>query len=343
MTSMRCLLAILALVVLAPLCSRGGLPTPSSPDSLSPHLPGEMMMDRPFGADGKIIVKLHMADGEELPLMVDTGAPCTILDESLAPKLGPQIGTRRAAFTFNLNAGACGIYRAPRLFAGAQQLLTGPRIFTTKRSRADKGILGVDCLGQYCIQFDFVAGKMAFLDPDHLDAVDLGKPFPLNIKTLGIACFDADLFGQGNMRFVLDTGMEGPFDAMLARNLFQRLLREQPTIGPDLHMIVPDGRAASGRIFPQLNLCGQTYTDLWFSMVDPRPKSVNGLIGLGFLARNKVTFNFPRRTVYLKWVVSAPVAEKSSRLQNRTDRGRGGMTPQPDTQIAQPAAPHHER
>jgi hypothetical protein len=117
------------------------------------------------------------------------------------------------------------------------------------------------------------------------------------------------------MRFVLDTGMEGSIDGMFASKLFNRLLKEHPTIGPDLNMVVADGRAAYGKIFPQLNLAGQNYTTLWFIMVDP-PKAIKGLVGLGFLTRHKVTANFPKHTLYLKCLSPGPVTEKSLSLHS---------------------------
>jgi hypothetical protein len=245
---------------------------------------------------------------------VDTGAPDTALDESLAPKLGPRRGTRRAHLAFDLTAGAEGIYRAPRLYARDTELLTGPQVYAIKHPPTARdpaqGILGMDCLGQYCIQFDFVAGKMRFLDPDHLNTSDLGEAFAIKAGTQ--AFFDADLFGQGKTRFLLDTGMSGPFDAMLAPRVFERLLHQYPTVGPDLYMTVPDGRAASGNIFPHVTLHGLPYTDLRFSSVDLRPRSVKGIIGMRFLARHKITLNFPKGTLYVKPISSAPLGEGPS-------------------------------
>jgi hypothetical protein len=81
-------------------------------------------------------------------------------------------------------------------------------------------------------------------------------------------------------------------------------------------MTVPDGRAASGNIFPQLTLRGRTYTDLWFSSVDLRPRKVKGIIGMRFLARHEITLNFPKRMLYLKCTSTAPLAERTSASHN---------------------------
>ena len=43
-------------------------------------------------------------------------------------------------------------------------------------------ILGMDCLRHYCFQVDFAAGKIRFLDPDHVPTEELGQPFSISIS-----------------------------------------------------------------------------------------------------------------------------------------------------------------
>jgi len=265
------------------------------------------------------VVRLRLEDGEELPFNVDTGSALTMLDKSLEPKLGRRIGERPNLFLFDSTAGTHGIYRAPKLYIGNTQLLTGPRVVTAElhflSGQPCKGILGMDCLGHYCIQLDFAARKMRFLDPDHLNTEDLGKPFPITTQdeerlqkeTEFQTVFDADLFGQGNARFVLDTGANVPFDAMLEPKLYQLLLHEQKPGETNLSMTVSDGRWAPGASFPCVDLCGQTYADLRVSTIDIRPKRIKGLICLRFVARHLATFNFPKGTIYLKRISSGPL------------------------------------
>jgi hypothetical protein len=51
------------------------------------------------------------------------------------------------------------------------------------------------------------------------------------------------------------------------------------------------------------------YTDLRFSSVGlSRP--IKGIIGMRFLGRHKITLNFPKGTLYLKPISSAPVGER---------------------------------
>jgi hypothetical protein len=166
----------------------------------------------------------------------------------------------------------------------------------------------MDCLRHYCIQFDFVAGKMRFLDPEHLDRSELGKAFPLKRGWGDITYFEGDLFAQGKMRFMLDTGWDGPFDGIVDTNVFERLLKKYPTVGPDnLQMTTPDG-IGSANTFARLNICGQTYTNVRLVMGGVRGMDVKGVIGLRLLARHKVTLNFPKQMLYLKYITGAPLA-----------------------------------
>ncbi len=71
------------------------------------------------------------------------------------------------------------------LYLGETRLLLDDRVTTDDLSRmfpgqsSIKGVLGMDCLRHYCIQLDFTARKMRFLDPDHLQTDGLGKAFPM--------------------------------------------------------------------------------------------------------------------------------------------------------------------
>ena len=311
---MRYILAMTGLLALMPLHSQAS-PANASTNSPPWPFPGAINLDKAFCAEGPIIVQLRLDDGEGLPFMVDTGALVTFLDASLTPKLGRRLGSGHIPFPFESGVGAQGIYQMPKLCAGEMPLAMGPRVYTVKLrtspARPYKGILGMDCMWHYCIQFDFAAGKMVFLDPDHVETLDLGTPFTIAPKPEGTTFFDADLFGQGKMHFLLDTGFSGPFDAMLTPKVFEKLSRENRTIGPDLYMQLADGRAASGSIFPTLNISGQSYTDLWISEVD-MPKRYEGIIGMRFLARHKITLNFPKRTFYLKATSSAPLPKPGS-------------------------------
>jgi hypothetical protein len=107
--------ASLASLAVAYICLSAGTPTVWSAGSPKPLLPGELKLERtpspaslsaaallgpPSLGECPSIVKLHLEDGEELPLALDTGSAATFLDESLVPKLGPRLGTTNCSAPF---------------------------------------------------------------------------------------------------------------------------------------------------------------------------------------------------------------------------------------------------
>jgi hypothetical protein len=59
-----------------------------------------------------------------------------------------------------------GVYKAPKLYLGNTLLLTNPKIYTFNWQQFEpglKGVLGMDCLRHYCVQFDFAHDKILFL------------------------------------------------------------------------------------------------------------------------------------------------------------------------------------
>lgn len=154
------------------------------------------------------------------------------------------------------------------------------------------GILGIDVLQHYCVQLDFDDGKVRFLDDQHADPAGWGRAFSLFYLSDGCYCISENLTGTPGAYSLIDTGCN--YDGWLTPDLFQRWTNgAAPSISGLVH-------APSGI------LAGQTYTNLNLRGVDPKLlKSddqhikFNG-IGLQFLGRHLVTFDFPQQTLYLK-------------------------------------------
>lgn len=273
-------------------------------------LPPETNLNPQAGRGDGIIIKLRLEDGEELPFVVDTGSPATALDKSLEPKLGRRLGTRTETYAY-YGKKSMGLYHAPKLFLNGVQLQTGSRIFTDDFSSTLNftnhwfaGILGMDCLRHYCIQFDFANGKIRFLDPNEkMNGEDLGEAFPLTILFGGLFAH-ADFFGTGKVYFRPDTGAVSEIDAELSHKLFQRELKMQNLLlEGNISTNGPNFAARSKTIFGS-----QTYTNLLFLEKTGRPWYDHDWLNLQFLARNLVTFNFPKRKMYLKQQSSGPLA-----------------------------------
>ena len=119
-------------------------------------------------------------------MILDTGCPVCNFDHSLEPKLGERL---RSANVRMLDAGTNstgGVYAAPRLYLGSTPLAARICAFTwdlkplsDRLGRPILGILGMDVLRHYCIQLDFEADKLRFLDSRLIDPAKLGKAFPL--------------------------------------------------------------------------------------------------------------------------------------------------------------------
>ena len=125
----------------------------STYDAVHPKFPAEGSIIKGAGHGDALIVNVRLENGEELPIVFDTGAPCgLVLDKSLEPKLGKQLAKRPVVWPGGKAVG--GIYRAPALYLGDVQLLAGSRVATIDMShfRIDHpilGLVGLDCLQHY--------------------------------------------------------------------------------------------------------------------------------------------------------------------------------------------------
>ena len=259
------------------------------------NLPPEVAINGEAGHGGSLVVNLQMA-GEELPFILDTGTSGTVFYRSMAPKLGQPIGTARikhwGVFTTE------NIYVMPKLSLGGVPLIGGDKTVTVGRdappdgSRGQPvGILGYDCLRHYCVQLDFAAGKLRFLDEEHANKSDWGRAFPivpLN-ENDGRPAVAENLLGQHGPHSLIDSGFTG--GGWLMTNTFQQWTnRSMPQALGESRS--PHG-AFAGEKYPLLPL-------------DCLGVESDG-IGLGFLARHLVTLDFPNHTMYLRRQSIGPV------------------------------------
>jgi hypothetical protein len=267
-------------------------------------------INRDAGCHIGLFITLHLDNGRELPFVVDTGCPVTVFDKSLAAELSKRLDTG----TINLEGGSqeYGAYAAPKLYLGNTPLLTGSNVFTCDLNWLSSlighrfvGILGIDCLSNYCVQLDFKDGKMRFLDPGHLNTNHLGKAFPLvwsGIPGDNVfpSIYHAGLLGGTNDVIYLDLGDDSDGEAksgMIKGHYLFRALNFLTTTILGVPASVP---------VKQCEWDGETYTNLGII-----PARINRL-GLRFLARHLVTFDFPDQKLYLKQISVGPRVNKLS-------------------------------
>jgi len=246
---------------------------------------------------------IGLQSGEELPFLLDTGAPVTCLDNSLEPRLGKRLGTVTGS-----NFGVVhevSVYEAPQLWLGHTPLtMLGTNVITwnfkqgpSKGPHPYVGILGMHVLLNYCIQLDFAANRMRFVDPAPADRSAWGTCFALTDVGDGCLAIRENLVGAPGPGSLIDTGYRG--DGFLTPELFQRWTNHSaPALEEEIRA-------------PKARLGGEIYPDVIYlnaeslSLGDP-PRPFNG-IGLYFLSRHLVTFDFPNHTMYLKRTRVSPL------------------------------------
>jgi len=258
-------------------------------NATSSDFPTEVSMNKMAGRGDFLIVTLKLQDGERLPFVVDTGASCTLLDQSLAPKLGKPLG--KVKYQHWGVVSTYKEYAAPRLYLGDVALILTNRVavYDCKQDFSGQnppvmGILGMDALKHYCIQLDFSAGKIRFLDHKQAEEHNLGAAFsivPLGPHDQRPAVAD-NLLGFAAPHSLIDSGCT--YDGWLTPQNFEQWTN---------NAIQPAQNEARS---PDAFFDGQRYP-----LVDVMMQKVKGDgIGLHFLARHLVTLDFPNHTLYLK-------------------------------------------
>jgi hypothetical protein len=275
------------------LCSCATEP-PSSRDNAQSKLPPEISINENAGRGGWVVVTLHNDTGNAFPFLLDTGTSGTLFDKSVESKLGKSLGDVSVVGWGQKNAGH--IYAMPRLYLGDVPLRTPSETATydlgTLRdgtgTRVD-GIIGYDTLRHYCIQLDFVARKMRFLDDNTADKSTWGKAFP--IRDLNVdderPSVEQNLLGQHGPHSLIDTGSNN--DGWLMTRNYRQWTNGVPIKG---QVKKPYG-LFDGTRYPSVSLGAANVES-------------DG-IGIRFLARHLVTFDFPKRKLYLKLQTLSPL------------------------------------
>jgi hypothetical protein len=268
-------------------------------DLLVSHLPDGVLEEFRVAADGDALLVPVSFGRERHKFLLDTGAEATFCDVSLkanledARKPGGQglcLGKLRIGALPSIQAMDLGRFRE----------VSGHEI---------EGILGMDALRRFVVQVDFDAGKVRFLRKVMPDSC---VPVQLANKPEQAPCVVAQVAGLAKERFILDSGMVGYGTGALKGDLFESLTRDAK-LHP-LKMSLDESAAGksaqrNGRVeflsFGEFN-----HSDLIFA------KQSENLLGINYLARYIVTFDFPSQTVYFK---------KGNRVNAADQQDRSGL------------------
>lgn len=289
------------------LCSCATHTSHSGQALLAPGLPSEQILGEKTDAEAWLILTLHLSDGQAVPCFVDTGASSTILDQSLEGLLGRRLRAERLQTPFGaVGLEEFGVYAAPKLYLGNVPFMTGPTVLAGRligpTNRPYKAILGMDCLRHYCIQIDFDEHKIRFLDSNALKREELGVGFPLRNRTnLGaVPMVDIKWATNGNVRLIVDTGMERFIDFSLPPAVVRPALLSHAAFHMPMTLSFSSDKGSDVYLFPTVVLGSETYQNVQVVQGDIAGGLIDGFMALPFLARHKVTFDFPNQKMYLR-------------------------------------------
>lgn len=242
-----------------------------------------------------IFVTLRLENGKSFECLVDTGSTSTEFPTSVEEELGAKVGERSFR---NLHAGPFKerLYKAPRVFLGTNQLLLGETVGVSR----DFGVLGVDCLRNYCLQFDFESRVLRF-NPRSSATNAFGQKFALkNSRTTVIQ--SAGLLECASRVVLLDSGCQ--FDGYIAPSLFKDediLLQGEliPVVGAHSSDYDSMSSVPVPYVFHDVKWEGNLYSDVILA-IHPVKRARFDILGMKFIERHNVTIDYPEGVVWIK-------------------------------------------
>jgi hypothetical protein len=154
------------------------------------------------------------------------------------------------------------------------------------------GVLGMDVLRSYVVQLDFDSGAIHFLDGQR-GCDEWGERHSLDLDRAGRPCVNVTLPGNRATRFLVDTGATGK---TLEATLFDQFAEQHEIVVglPSKAATLADEIETSAGRLSRLTLGSFQHEQL----VMDRDQSNS--LGLDYLRRYQVTFDFPRQAIHLR-------------------------------------------
>lgn len=253
--------------------------------------------------------------GRTVKMLVDTGCSRTGLDSSFCFDLGVPVGNvEQQTFAGIIEAE---VFNPPRFeLAGLQHTPEGP-IFCQDLSGLRKitgedfwGIVGMDILHHYVMQIDFDEGMLRL--GTSLPKEEASQGDGLKLKFVSEGCPSVPVkCGTLEREFVVDTGST---NTCLDQATFVRLeSMGELIVGPSHHATSAGGLSASKSVLlSRLEVGPNTHENVLCDS-DSMPA-----LGLRYLSRYVVTFDFPGEMLYLR---------KGKRFSSPDSLGMTGIAP----------------
>ena len=279
-------------------CAQSKVPTASTP-IVHEGFGGEENVIESFAvrANGDDLLIPVTVAGHEYQFILDTGTSMSIFDTSLKSLLVPT-GKK-----IPVNGkGAVRLYECRNATVGRSKIALGKWTVCSdleqiRQSCGDniRGLLGMDFLRQLIVEVDFDAGRVKFLKSGK-DAP--GRKLPMQFMgEYGRPTIAGRLVGQMEVPLAIDTGMYGLNNGGLSGPTMDSLARagQIQMLGTEWSATL--NGAIEGRVglVTSISVSDFTHTRQLFH---ESPFGRDAL-GLGYLSRYKVTFDFPGGALFL--------------------------------------------
>jgi hypothetical protein len=249
------------------------------------------------GGGDPILLPVKYREKEYL-FLFDTGSSHTVFDTSFRHELGEVKSVKKGLTPGNPILAE--FFNAPEAFLGPLDLKESGdiacldlNIFKSVLGKNVRGIIGMKFLRNYVVRIDFDKGMLSFLQPIEEQHPDWGIDLAMKYDSLGWPQITGLVLDDIEVDFVIDTGANS--SGGLAGNIFEKTLSENKLKTSEILFATASGiiRKREMRI-KSLSVGSLNYTDIIFGEANMSH------LGLSFLSRHVVTFDFPKARMYLK-------------------------------------------
>ena len=263
---------------------------------------------------GNQIILPVIFKGTEYWFLLDTGSSFTIFDNSFRYDLGEVTG--KVTINTPRNTVNANVYNAPEAFLGEINLKSCAGVICLDMEQtgyADgkkiKGIIGMNFLRKYMLQIDFDLDMLYIYESVQGEKLRWGQSCDLTFPTGGLPHIKGTVFFDIPVEFLVDTGHSGT--GSLEERVFRQILSQKKAKTIEAFFVTMAGtiKEREARI-NDLGIGDFHYRDLIFSEMD------SSILGLEFLARHGVLFDFPNKRLYL---------EEARDYRKRDERDMSGL------------------
>ena len=272
--------------------------------------------------DAKAILLPVEFKGKEYLFELDTGSSHTLFDGSFKDKLGK----RKKVIKGRTPAGPMlfALYNAPDAYLGPLNLKDSHTVIVMNLERISSaldrriyGIIGMNFLKKYVVRIDFDNGFVSFLKstngglslplkPQNNEHPKWGQEIPIKYKYFpSVPYITADVEGN-EVDFLIDTGLKHHIDNVPVNHLrgwlgsktFKKLSSKILFQNRSNMVVTARGKTHSdiikSTITGNFSIGSSEYKDVIFD------QNNDSFLGMPFLSRHLITFDFPNQKMYLK-------------------------------------------